>query len=290
MKRHFIVALTAIVLVSKSNGAVTIMMNYDLGDNPYDEAGDSMVSAANQAIFDSATSFWESVITGYTDGGTRTLTIHASTFNQAGTMQGVLLGSAGPRTGFASGTGQTMTSAGSARFNVNPDAVGAAGLLDELTIRHEIGHVLGLGTLWELNGLYTANSGQYTGANALAAYNREFGQNRAFVPVELDGGGGTAGGHWNEVMDNPFSENQGGLDTDPGDEVAAPTVVSGINAGESLDDALMTGLLSGSGFLSDTTIGSLQDLGYTTTAFNVPELSSTFLLGVWSLVLFRRKR
>lgn len=284
---------TFIALPLFSNASLTIAMNYDLATNPYEPAGDDMVSAANQVFFDDAATFWETALTGYADGIDRTLTIHASTFEQAASGGGVLLGSAGPRALTFTTSGHWIALDGSARFNVHPDAVGGAGLLDALTIRHEMGHILGIGTLWELNGVYTDGTGQYTGENALAAYNQEFGQSRTFVPIELDGGGGTANGHWNEVTDNFGVENQPGLDANPGDEVAAPVVVRGINMGFSMDDALMTGVLSNPGFLSDTTLGSFQDIGFTTQAFNasvVPEPSSALLIGLGSLTLLMRRK
>lgn len=156
----------------------------------------------------------------------------------------------------------------------------------EDVIRHEMGHVLGFGVLWDtaaiLDGtgipatfqqIYTTDSGQYTGTAALAAYQLEFGQPGAtFIPVELDGGSGTANGHWNEVTDNFSIENLAGFDSDPGDGGAAPTIVGGINAGESMDDDLMSGVLSGSTYLSNTTLASFFDIGYTINDFTpIPE-------------------
>ena len=95
-------------------------------------------------------------------------------------------------------------------------------------ILHEMGHVLGIGTLWTTLGLKSGS--QYTGTNAVNAYHQLGGT--GFVPLETTGGSGTAGSHWSEaVFDNElmtgFAENP---------EVAMP--------------------------LSIVTIGSLQDLGY----------------------------
>lgn len=289
MTKLFYTAIASMTLAMPAGASFSITMNY------------TDVSIPNQSIFDAAVDFWEMAITGYADGGTRVVTINADTFSQAASGGGVTLGSARPNAIFFAAN-HIVTSLGTASFNIHPDAVGGSGLLNELTIRHEMGHILGIGTLWSSSGvgfpgfqeLYDEGTGQYTGANALTAYNREFGQNGLFIPVELDGGPGTANGHWNEVLDNFSTENSPGFDADPGDGEAAPTVVSGINAGLSMDDALMTGVLSGSGFLSDTTLGSLQDLGYTTIDFNVspiPEPSSTVLiaLGSFALILRRRK-
>lgn len=84
-----------------------------------------------------------------------------------------------------------------------------------------------------------------------AAYRNEFDPDADFVPIELDGGVGTANGHLNEVLDNFSDENEAGPDSDPGDDALAPTVLLGPNAGLSLDDALLSGVLSGDAFLTD---------------------------------------
>ena len=94
-------------------------------------------------------------------------------------------------------------------------------------VMHEMGHVLGLGTLWDTFGLRSGSS--YTGANANARY-RELGGS-GFVPLETTGGSGTAFAHWSEAR---------------------------------FDRELMTGF-SETGPpmpLSTITIGGLQDLGY----------------------------
>lgn len=55
----------------------------------------------------------------------------------------------------------------------------------------------------------------------------------------------------------------------------------------------MTGNLSGSGYISDTTLGSLQDMGYITVGFNfvaIPEPYTTVLLGLGGLALILRRR
>lgn len=303
LKQSYALLMAGALSSSSLFATFTIDLNFDLGINPYEDAADTVLSAANQAIFADAKTFWEDAITGYQDGVNRTVTIHASAFSQAAAGGGILLGSAGPRNLTvitATGPNILTVSDGAARFNVHPDAVGGAGLLNAATIRHEMGHILGIGTLWDTSGIgggafksvYSNNTGMYTGANALAAYNEEFGQAAAFIPIELDGGPGTANGHWNERLDNFGTENAPGADAHPGDGVDAPTVVGGINAGKSLDDELMTGVLSGDAYLSNTTLGSLQDIGFTTKAFTaIPEPSSLLLLGFGSgLMVFRRSR
>ena len=97
-------------------------------------------------------------------------------------------------------------------------------------ILHELGHVLGFGTLFESNGLHSGamTSDLYQGANAGAEWQKLCPNGR--IPIETDGGAGTAGGHWDE---------------------------------ECLRGELMTGFLSGdSATVSRLTIAAFKDLGY----------------------------
>ncbi|SEP23731.1 Leishmanolysin [Rhodospirillales bacterium URHD0017] len=95
-------------------------------------------------------------------------------------------------------------------------------------VMHEMGHVLGLGTLWDTFGLRGGSS--YTGTNANNAYHQLGGS--GFVPLETTGGSGTAFVHWSEAA---------------------------------FDRELMTGFSETAPPmpLSIVTIGGLQDLGYT---------------------------
>jgi hypothetical protein len=110
-------------------------------------------------------------------------------------------------------------------------------------ILHEMGHVLGIGTIWTTLGLLTNPSlpsspgvdTHFTGANAIAAFNTVGGATYTGggkVPVEnTQGGVGTRDGHWRESV---------------------------------LANELMTGFLNaGANPLSVLTIRSLTDLGYT---------------------------
>jgi hypothetical protein len=94
---------------------------------------------------------------------------------------------------------------------------------------HEIGHVLGIGSLWNLLGL--TDSFGYVGEYAVDAYRELSGDPSAdFVPLETTGGAGTAGSHWSEDV---------------------------------FGHELMTGYIAGSGNpLSILTIAALKDLGY----------------------------
>jgi len=58
--------------------------------------------------------------------------------------------------------------------------------------------VFGIGTLWELNGLYTEGD-EFYGQNTAAQREWEaIGCSGGRLPVETDGGSGTAFSHWDE--------------------------------------------------------------------------------------------
>ncbi len=263
-----ILCLFALGFISSSASAATpfnITLNY---------TGNSLYAAA----FTTAESIWESIIPAYIDGaagaGTFSgITISASTPAIDGA--GGILGSAGPTSGGFDNSGYLLATQGDMEFDVADVANLAANGSLITVILHEMGHVLGLGTLWTNNGDYIDGSGQYTGANGLAAYQAEFNQPGAtFVPVELGGGPGTANGHWNEV------DNGAGF----------TGIVSSIS-NQDMRYELMTGWLNSDQpyFISNLTRGSLRDLGYDVVL--IPETSSS-LLGALSLgfLMARRKR
>ena len=224
-----------------------IVINYVPGSN---------FTPSQKAAFAQAEATWESLITSYKPNfaGSPTLTINAD--NPALDGVGGTLGQAGPTNGFTVGP-YLYASAGTMSFDsADVAALETAGTW-EAVILHEMGHVIGIGTLWSSAGvglpgyqeLYVDGTGQYTGATALAAYQQEFvGQQSApFVPVELGGGGGTANGHWNEG-------NGGGT-----------TGITRVSDGKDMNLMLMSGWLNGGSFISDTTLGSFEDMGYNTT-------------------------
>lgn len=70
-------------------------------------------------------------------------------------------------------------------------------LVDVIT--HEMGHVLGIGTLWE--DLVDGDGGtdpRYTGRVAMIEYGRLTGSDPEQVPVENEGGDGSRDSHWRE--------------------------------------------------------------------------------------------
>lgn len=74
-------------------------------------------------------------------------------------------------------------------------------LVDVIT--HEMGHVIGIGTIWTYKGLLagagTANP-TFTGTNAKKEYGILKGTGPAPVPVENSGGAGTRDSHWRESV------------------------------------------------------------------------------------------
>lgn len=237
------VALAAASL--SAHATFNISINYT-GDSQY------------QSYFNSAESFWENIITGYQPGISLTGFAIAANIEYIDGAYGTL-GSAGPTSGVWQG-GYALTTAGSMRFDSADMATMAAnGSLGDV-IRHEMGHVIGIGTWWSTNNLYVVGSGRYTGANGLAMYRTEFNQPGAtYIPVELGGGAGTAGGHWNEV-DGGWSLT-GFVDSQ----------------GRDMRNELMTGWLDAPTFTSKTTVASLQDIGYTVNISAVPEPESALL-------------
>lgn len=117
--------------------------------------------------------------------------------------------------------------------NADLAAMERNGTIDDVVL-HEMGHILGIGTLWPdknlLSGAGTADP-RFTGNFALNAY-RGLGGLDAFVAVENTGGAGTRDGHWRESV---------------------------------FGNELMTGYISGTGNpMSALTVASLSDLGYGT--------------------------
>ena len=93
-------------------------------------------------------------------------------------------------------------------------------------ILHEMGHSLGFGSIWGQLGL--SSNGVFTGTNANNEYHKLGGVGS--IPIEQDGGSGTAGSHWDE---------------------------------ETFNNELMTGYINdGSNPLSAMTAAAFKDMGY----------------------------
>ncbi len=149
-----------------------------------------------------------------------------------------ILGAAGPC--LLRGDGAPLPYAGVMQFDV-ADLLrfGEQGRLEEIVL-HEMGHVLGVGALWEPLGLLEDPAGgqggdadtAFTGSLAVAEFDAIGGDgyDGAKVPVQNSGGQGVANGHWRESV---------------------------------FGNELMTPFLSPiPGLMSEITIASLEDLGY----------------------------
>lgn len=121
---------------------------------------------------------------------------------------GDILGSAGP---CFIRTSNDLTILGAMRFDTaDLDEIEAEGLLPTV-ILHEMGHLLGFGTLWPFQHLLADPSvakgaggadPHFTGAQAIAAFDQVGGSSYSGnkVPVEDTGGEGTADVHWRESV------------------------------------------------------------------------------------------
>ena len=149
---------------------------------------------------------------------------------------GGILGQAGP-TLIRTGSGQPIAaimefdSADAANYN-------DAGLWNDIVL-HEMLHSIGVGTIWNYAGLldgYGTSNPLFNGEFANLAYDELFADlnlNQSdLIPVEGDGGSGTAYGHWDDAT---------------------------------FGNELMTGYINGSNYVSAMTVASLEDLGYETT-------------------------
>lgn len=238
-----------------------------------------------QAAFNSAKSIWESKLSGYQNGVVVART-EGSSYAVGQTVSelfinaviepidGVngILGSAGPRQTVQDQLNFVLATDGLMRFDSADVANLFANNTLEAVILHEMGHVMGFGTLWTNNGVYVTGTGEFTGANATLRWQSEFGQ-LGTPNVELGGGTGTANGHWNEV------DGGGGL--------------TGItdSLGRDMRDEIMTGWLNPNSFISDMTVASFVDIGFLS-ASAVAEPSSLALLGcglVVGVIRFRKK-
>jgi hypothetical protein len=221
----------------------------------------SSVSDSYKQVFNNAANKWQQIITtklaapfvgnfdpadcgvsGFTSPATVTkdITIYAVVEPIDGV--GNVLGSAGPCNVRPD---SLLPDIGSMRFDTaDIDALAAKGQLQE-TITHEMGHVLGIGTMWKPKALLTGTGGvgqcgtnpEFIGANALKEWQALGGTGN--IPVEgafdKDGnpiGQGTCEVHWRESV---------------------------------FTNELMTGFLDDGKVnpLSKLTIASLKDMGYT---------------------------
>lgn len=195
----------------------------------------SGLTASQRTIFEQAAAKWESIIVGDLPNASYFGTIVDDVLIAASSAPidgaGRILGQAGPD---AFRSGSRLPYHGSMEF----DSADLASMQSNGTllavILHEMGHVLGVGTIWSSRGLLAGagtSNPRFTGSQAVAAYNQIFGTSVSGVPVENTGGSGTRDSHWRE---------------------------------STFTTELMTGWV-GPGYnmpISRITVGSLADLGY----------------------------
>jgi hypothetical protein len=160
------------------------------------------MTPAQQAAFQIAADRWEAIIIGdlvdhRTDlGMTDDVIIDASVSPIDGV--GMVLGQAGPR---AFRDPNFLPSRGEMAFDsADLRSLEASGRLNDV-ITHEMGHVLGIGTIWDKQRRIKASSSldpRFSGPNTVAQYNAIFKTKALTTPIEPNGGPGTAESHWPE--------------------------------------------------------------------------------------------
>jgi hypothetical protein len=209
---------------------------------------------------------WENMLTGYQPG----ISISNVPITIFATNSGLASAS---YSGTTFQGGYTLSTSGFVNINTleienfaNWQGHGANGLnfIDEL-LAHEVGHVLGIGTLWLANSVYAFNSFQYTGQYGVAAYKTEFNESIPYLPVENAGNPGTPNAHWDQLM---RSSPQEGNPADPWSLDPRVGIVDQYGRDRGLE--LMTGAIDPDyrePFVSRFTIQSMCDMGYTVTEF-----------------------
>lgn len=193
------------------------------------------LSEAQRAAFQTAAERWSQIITGDLPsvevGGELIDDVVITAEGIAIDGPGQILGQAGPA--FVR-TGSLLPITGVMQFDsADLDQMEQDGSLVDVII-HEMGHVLGIGTLWEAKGLLVGAGTSdpiFVGEKAQRVYADLLGEAEPKpVPAANEGGPGTRDGHWRESI---------------------------------FRNELMTGFLdAGINPLSRLTIASLEDLGY----------------------------
>lgn len=233
-----------LTLMSTIKASRAIDLTFNFGDG---------ITPGVKRLFGETETFWESKILGYQSGISLT-EINIDVSAEFIDNTNGILAEAGPT---------TLVTGGFNPRNRSPYFLADTGsvLLDSAdlndsnlsdTITHEVAHVLGFGTVWDLNDVYQNGTGRYTGIHGLTAYQKEFDPNAAFVPVDIDDA------HW-----DPFIDVQDPQGRPLSNELLNPFVIP-----EEVS------------FVSKTTIQSFRDIGYVT----VPEPSTTLGSGLTLLI------
>ena len=148
-----------------------------------------------------------------------------------------ILGQAGPT---AVRTSNSLPATATMKFDIaDVDAMGLEAFTD--VVLHEMAHSLGFGSIWDRLGLVT--NGLFTGEQALEEYLAMGGQGSG-IPVEQDGGSGTAGSHWDE-------------------ETFHNELMTGyINSGDNYFPAMSSASFADLGYVISSNYAALPDPGY----------------------------
>jgi hypothetical protein len=214
---------------------------------------DANVDSVRRRDFENATTQLSNIMNNNPPPGFVPITINVST-----PILAANIGGRARITSFQTINGRRYTRSGFIQLN------GIDSTTPYSTILHEICHILGIsGTMWGIffgsindDNIYltqysNSNGGlYYIGEHAVREYKSYLTQNTNIVgiPMENDGGSGTANSHPEEGSLNSFSENN--------------RIVNAV-LHPGLHDELMTGVLTGgSQPVSRITLGFLEDLGY----------------------------
>jgi FG-GAP-like repeat/Bacterial pre-peptidase C-terminal domain len=146
-----------------------------------------------------AANFWESVISFSSFSGNHALTINFTGEDLGWNNGGGYLAFAGFDWGNFTPENRFLPTQGSTIVNINPDALSyMTAVVDYFTdvMIHELGHVLGIGTLWKFNQLINSNNATYN-ANTYAGwvYGELLGTyNQQTIPIEPQ-----VLAHWDEA-------------------------------------------------------------------------------------------
>jgi hypothetical protein len=156
-------------------------------------------------------------------------------------------------------------------------------LLDVMV--HEIGHVLGFGTLWSSKGMLTGtrtSNPQFTGKLAVAEYNTVFSTSVTGVPVENTGGFGTALAHWresifiNEVMVGTIQDGTMPLSRITVASMADIGYEVDMNAADTYEPTIVSSLVSRASSSVVATTTSNSQSTTTTAARNITSIATLF--------------
>ena len=199
------------------------------------------LTSSQEAVFTSAAERWMAIITedlppvrlgSETIVGVR-IDAQGQLIDGPGSGGRNVLGQASPS---AVRTASQLPAAGLMQFDsFDLASLEASGQLEDVIV-HEMGHVLGIGSLWERHGLVReegVNNPVFTGPAAAKEWSALMGaeEGPVAVPIANMGGPGSAGAHWRE--------------SELLNELMSPSINSGRNP------------------ISRVTVASLADLGYT---------------------------